>query len=114
MDTVFPTAKIAADYTQFSPEGDGRKDTIRVVQDTSNEKLWEGTILKDKNVEMKNFTWQGKAAHFEWDGKDSSKRVVPDGNYRYRVSAQDAAGNGLTQEIANIIDHFQHLVQRLG
>jgi len=93
VDTVPPTVTLSTPYTLFSPDGDGQKDTLPIVQDSSVESQWIGTIENSLGVPVRTFTWNGKAASLAWDGKDQSGNLVPDGIYRYIVRSEDAAGN---------------------
>jgi len=88
----------------FSPDGDGNKDTFKIAQTGSAEDLWTavftntaGTIAR--TIETKN----GSPADFEWDGKNDSSAIVPDGVYAYKINAKDRAGNTAEASINNII-----------
>ncbi|MCX7787779.1 MAG: gliding motility-associated C-terminal domain-containing protein [Spirochaetes bacterium] len=93
VDTEPPRVTLSTPYTLFSPDGDGEKDTLPIVQDSSIESQWIGTVENSLGVPVRTFTWNGKAASFVWDGKDQSGNLVADGMYRYTVRAEDAAGN---------------------
>ncbi|TVR03800.1 MAG: hypothetical protein EA403_06225 [Spirochaetaceae bacterium] len=94
LDTVFPTAQLTADFTLFSPDGDGNRDRITIRQTSSEERLWQGFIVSaDTGDAIRQFSWQGVLRDLEWDGRDASGNVVRDGMYRYVVSATDEAGN---------------------
>ena len=96
LDTVFPQAQISSDVTIFSPDGDGRQDTVRIVQGGSEEELWEGRIVNAGGQEMKKEFWKGGLQDFVWDGKDGAGNRVTDGAYRYTLSSRDRAGNATT------------------
>jgi flagellar basal-body rod modification protein FlgD len=52
----------------------------------------EGNIVKTINL-----TNQGAGEHrIEFDGLDNNNSPLPDGNYRFEVSAKDADGNDIT------------------
>ena len=93
LDTVYPSADLAADYTLFSPDGDGNRDSIRIRQSSSNERLWQGAIVSTQGTLVREYEWPGELTDFSWDGRDQSGNVVPDGMYRYVVNASDEAGN---------------------
>jgi outer membrane protein OmpA-like peptidoglycan-associated protein/flagellar hook assembly protein FlgD len=102
IDTVYPAAEISSDYILFSPNGDGRKDTIIINQETSTEELWEGEVIEGVNNVVRNFTWQGSALDAEWDGKDNNGNKLPDGFYTYRLTGEDRAGNKTQVFLKNI------------
>ncbi|HUX11467.1 MAG TPA: FlgD immunoglobulin-like domain containing protein, partial [Spirochaetia bacterium] len=93
LDTVYPSAALSADYTLFSPDGDGHRDTVTIHQTTSNETLWQGRIVNEKGQEVRTVYWKGLAGDLIWDGTDDAGNRVPDGTYRYTLSAEDRAGN---------------------
>jgi len=102
VDTVAPSAEVSADYTLFSPNGDGRKDEVMITQSSSMENLWEGEIQNAKGETVRSYYWKGKLANFGWDGKDESGNQAPDGRYRYVVSATDEAGNSTSTDLPDI------------
>jgi flagellar hook assembly protein FlgD/outer membrane protein OmpA-like peptidoglycan-associated protein len=93
IDTVSPWVEVSAPYVLFSPDGDGQKDTLSIVQSSSVESQWEGFIENSFGTIVRKFHWNGTAPSFLWDGKDDSGNIVPDGVYRYIVRSEDAAGN---------------------
>ena len=102
IDTIEPTVTLTAEYLIFSPEGDGRKDTITIYQTSSNETEWTGTVLNAGGQEVFRRIWYGRTLPFEWNGKDALGRKVPDGTYTYRISSTDTAENSMTEEIEGI------------
>lgn len=93
LDTVYPNADIGAEYTLFSPDGDGNRDTIHIRQSSSEERRWQGAITANDGTVVRSYEWRGQLADFSWDGRDESGNVVPDGIYQYAVHATDEAGN---------------------
>ena len=103
IDTVAPTVSLNAAYTLFSPDGDGKKDTLKIAAETSSEDKWTANIYDAKNQIVRTYTWQGKVpAHVEWSGADASGNKVADGSYRIVFESEDAAGNKGSAEIAGI------------
>ncbi len=100
VDTVFPSIEVEIADTVFSPDGDGNKDTIEVVQDSSREEVWQARF--QRGDVSRTFTFRGSAETFTWDGTDEAGNVVPDGEYTYVVSAQDAAGNRVERRVPGI------------
>ncbi|HUX13428.1 MAG TPA: gliding motility-associated C-terminal domain-containing protein [Spirochaetia bacterium] len=103
VDTVYPDATIATDYTLFSPDGDGNRDTIRIRQTSSDETLWEGRIVSSSGKDVRTYFWKGRLSDLTWDGTDDAGNRVPDGSYSYMVSAQDQAGNRTQKSIPGIV-----------
>jgi flagellar hook assembly protein FlgD len=88
----------------FSPDGDGNKDTIAIVQSGSEEELWDAGIYNSAEEKTRDFTLRnGAPAPFAWDGADDTGRIVPDGVYSYRIAATDRALNSGDASIGNII-----------
>lgn len=102
VDTEAPTAQISAETTIFSPDGDSRKDSVRIRQQTSVERLWIGTITNSANRIVRRETWSGSAPDFVWDGRDNSGSIVPDGTYSYQLTATDVAENSVTRRVTGI------------
>jgi outer membrane protein OmpA-like peptidoglycan-associated protein len=92
LDITAPHAVLSQNYRIFSPDGDSLKDEITINQTTSVEGLWEGVITNASGNTVKNFQWKGRAVAFNWDGKDNTGNLLPDGEYSYTVKSTDAAG----------------------
>ncbi len=94
LDRIAPSVSVAADYSVFSPNGDGNKDVITFTQDTSEEERWEGIMKDARGKTVKTFAWQGKAAaSVVWDGRGDDNKVADDGTYEYTITSTDRAGN---------------------
>jgi len=103
LDTRYPEVELWASARVFSPEGDGRNDTVVVAQrDSTVEELWEGAIRDSAGEIVRAFQWSGTLPDLEWDGTDGGGRDVPDGAYTYEVGAVDAGGNALRVRSAQI------------
>ncbi|MCR4822227.1 MAG: OmpA family protein [Treponema sp.] len=103
IDTVAPSVALKTDYTLFSPDGDSRKDTLKISAETSSEDKWTANIYDSKNQIVQSYSWKGKVpASVVWDGTDASGNKVADGTYRMVFASEDAAGNKGSAEIADI------------
>lgn len=102
IDTVYPAITVDPEYTIFSPDGDGNRDTITFEQDSTDEELWEGEVLNKAGEVVKRAVWKGSANNFVWNGTDNQGNSVPDGNYTYRVHSTDRAGNTTEVEVDGI------------
>ena len=103
LDTHYPEVVISVPYSVFSTDSAAKRPNLPVTQKSSAENLWTGAITAAGNKEVRNFTWEGNAADFVWDGTDASGNKVPDGTYRYTVFAQDPAGNKTIMSLDNIV-----------
>jgi len=103
IDTSRPQITASADTLIFSPNGDGRKDSLKINQSGSIEDLWEGIIQNAYGDIIWKESWRGKPLPFSWSGRDSAGKTVRDGTYIYKISATDRAGNYSTFQIGNII-----------
>ena len=103
IDTRFPKAAISVGNLFFSPDEDGRQDTIAIRQTGATEEdLWAATIKDEKGDDVRAFNWPGIPLSFEWNGNDDQGNRLPDGKYTYQVSSTDAAGNKATFSIPGI------------
>ena len=94
VDTLGPRIEVKASYDIFSPEGDGRKDSVVFnIIDSSIEELWEGRIIDRQGKSVKSIAWQGSPKDFIWDGTDTAGNTVADGPYTYQIYSTDKAGN---------------------
>ena len=104
-----PASASAVDVTlqtpdrYFSPDGDGREDTASVSYVVSELSRVSIAILDATGAEtvrhiQTDVATLGNGA-FSWDGRaDGTTTVSPDGAYRYRVTAVNAAGDSKSVE----------------
>ena len=78
---LYEVITISVFYFSFSPNGDGRRDTLPLSIRTSEESLWTGTLSAPAKAPAKNLRWNGKAEGFSWDATDDSGNPVADGTY---------------------------------
>jgi len=102
IDTEAPTIELSAEYSLFSPDGDGQKDKLPVRQSSSQEELWEGEFRDAGGKAVRRFYWKGQAASFQWDGKDENGNKIPDGPYSYRMTSTDQAGNSVSRQLTGL------------
>ena len=93
VDNTPPYVEVTTSFGLFSPDSDGRLDTLTINQRSSTaEDAWKGEIRSAEGI-IRSYAWQDTLADFVWDGKDESGKVVRDGEYSYTVSSIDRAGN---------------------
>ena len=102
LDTTYPEVELDAEYTLFSPNGDDRKDVVPISQESSNEGLWEAQIVNADGEAVRTYFWKGRVSDLQWDGRDDSGNIVPDGTYRYVVRATDTAGNTTEETLGGL------------
>jgi flagellar hook assembly protein FlgD len=101
-DTTPPTlaANIAAPLL-ISPNGDGRLETVTARGTALGGSIW--TLLISPAADLtgapiRTIAGSGETIAATWDGRGEGGVYVPDGPYRLRLVASDAAGNQATQE----------------
>ncbi len=99
VDVEDPQLSIAAEHTVFSPDGDGRRDTMTIAQSSSEEQKWQAKIVDQSDDPVKTMSWTGSVEDVVWDGTGDEGETVPDGEYTYVVSATDRAGNSIRKRI---------------
>lgn len=96
--------------TIFSPVGE--RKTIRVEQDTSREKHWEGTFSDTTGRPVRTIVWENPsddpskdipAPSFEWDGRDDHGTVLPDGAYAYALVGRNRPGAAVQKRFLGTI-----------
>ena len=102
LDNTPPRAVVRTSRTIFSPDGDGRNDTVEVMQSGTEERLWTGTLTNSSGETVRRLQWRGTVRNFVWDGTDESGEAMPDGTYIYRLTATDEAGNTAVPAVAQV------------
>ncbi|MEX2444003.1 MAG: OmpA family protein [Alkalispirochaeta sp.] len=104
VDNLAPFVDPSVAFPRFSPNGDGRLDTIAIFQRRSSvEDEWVGELLDSASTVRHRWTWSGAALDVVWDGTDDTGTILPSGTYTYRVSSTDRAGNPATYNVPDII-----------
>jgi flagellar hook assembly protein FlgD/flagellar motor protein MotB len=96
LDLTPPRAAIRAEYTAFSPNNDGNQDGMIFYQEGSQEPWWIGEVrpVRDGGTAVRTFRFTGfPNSRIEWDGRQDSGALAPDGDYTYHLYATDPAGN---------------------
>jgi len=96
--------RLSAPYRLFSPDGDGERDSVTIEQETSLEDEWIGEIRNDAGNVVYSRSWSGFATSFTWDGTGADGITVPDGDYTYRISADDVSGNVGFEDLTLVVD----------
>ncbi len=104
--------EVTADYTVFSPNDDGLRDSVPIEQSGSREIKWTGLVANSTGGTVKTWTWENEnrknlaadviPPDFSWDGTDEDGQTVPDGTYSYTLTGTDRAGNQASQTLSDI------------
>jgi flagellar hook assembly protein FlgD len=80
----------------FSPNGDGRSDTVSIGWQVNEAGTVEMTVRNaaGTTVASKSTAAAAGAGSTTWDGRSTSGATVPDGLYTVRLTPRDRAGNG--------------------
>lgn len=107
VDRIAPRiGPVSADYTVFSPNGDGVRDVLPISQAGSREVSWTAAVTDSAGEIVTTFNWENDTPNdvsgdsgppdTSWDGMDTAGRVAPDGIYSYLLTGTDRAGNSST------------------
>ncbi len=104
VDRAAPGMKLAfAGDRVFSPDGDGRKDTIALRVTGTDESSWNLDIFDSAGKSVFSREWSNSIpSDIVWSGKDLRGAALPDGLYSARISGRDAAGNAATGNLEGI------------
>ena len=84
--------------------GEGDKPEFAIGQEGTKEDKWVAKIEAADGKVVRNYVWTNcQPSAFTWPGTDDKGVIVPDGVYKYTISATDRAGNSASAEIPNII-----------
>ncbi|MFW6213800.1 MAG: FlgD immunoglobulin-like domain containing protein [Spirochaetota bacterium] len=105
VDTTQPNLLVRVPSDRiFSPNDDGNKDTLTIVQEGSEEARVSAQITNASDDVVRTFTWQDEApAEVTWDGTNDDGESVSDGVYTYTVRSSDRAGNTASQSVSNLV-----------
>ncbi|MCX8122978.1 MAG: gliding motility-associated C-terminal domain-containing protein [Spirochaetes bacterium] len=107
IDNTAPAVELTVEDRFFSPNNDGRKDTLKIIQaiKTQSNDMWQASFVDKSGKIVKRYSWQGTDVPkaLIWDGKDDAGNDVPEGLYTYQIQCTDNAGNkanALVREIS--------------
>jgi hypothetical protein len=88
----------------FSPNGDGVRDLLQIIQNGTKESSWTGAFINRDGKVVRSYTWyETSPPEFVWDGRDAEGNVVDDGSYTYQLSSTDKAGNTFSTTLGPIV-----------
>ena len=98
-----PLALAAAATPVFSPNGDGKAETVSIAFTTNEAGAVDASIRSSGGTTVRSMsvTALAGAGSVNWDGRNGSGTVVADGTYTIRMSPRDLAGNvGARKDVA--------------
>ncbi|MFA6504799.1 MAG: FlgD immunoglobulin-like domain containing protein [Treponemataceae bacterium] len=101
VDTEKKAAVVSVDARAFSPNGDGVKDTVRILPEVRSidaPSSWEikAKTLADKSI-VRNWTGSGAVpSEITWDGRKDDRTAAADGEYSIELTLRFANLDGIT------------------
>ncbi|MBI4978115.1 MAG: gliding motility-associated C-terminal domain-containing protein [Spirochaetes bacterium] len=121
VDTKPPAVAVAINDKVFSPNGDGKKETLTIEHTMTSPALsperFEGVVKDTAGRAVRRFSFKGvPPASFSWDGRDQSGTVAKQGVYSYELSAEDDGENTTNIVIPGIrvVTDFEKLTVAAG
>lgn len=106
IDTVSPEVSLQPRSYIFSPNNDGNLDYLVIDQHikTDPDDLWAAFIKNSEGDAVVSYKWEGinVPAKLEWNGKNESGSLQPDGLYYYTITSTDRSGNTAVSEVKEI------------
>lgn len=102
VDVSPPKVSLNVDNPVFSPDGDGRKDTISVGFTADEEVTWQGTFIDENGESLLETSTDWKTDRITWDGVTPDGEKVDPGTYTLLATFTDLAGNSTDITPANI------------
>jgi flagellar hook assembly protein FlgD/outer membrane protein OmpA-like peptidoglycan-associated protein len=105
VDTAAPDITVSADSTIFSPNGDGRKETLPVKQAVKGDPgdQYEAGIIDSSGRAVRTYQWTGTVPdELVWDGRDDKGNPAAEGRYTYMITGTDSAKNKAVKTIPGI------------
>ena len=108
LNITAPKATVTSSTPIFSPDGDGKLDTVTFTQQLSAGDTWTAEIYALDSAgnmtgrPVRNFAiTKDNAARFAWDGRNNAGALASDGKYVYRlVGTNDAGNTGYSEPVA--------------
>ncbi|MDA3949650.1 MAG: OmpA family protein [Spirochaeta sp.] len=91
--------RLTVEPRRFSPDGDGENDMVTISQEVVPGDDWTGEIRTEEGDVVLRRTYRDTVEPIEWDGRGADGELLPDGDYRYVLSATDDAGNATQDDV---------------
>src|SRR5919108_153487 len=83
----------------FTPNGDGRSDTLRTTAALSDGASWQVRVRDSANTLMRSWSGNGSALDVRWDGRNANGQQAPHGRYKVSVTATRSGKSATPIEI---------------
>ena len=94
LDVTPPTARASVERPTFNPAGAAGQNAAALTASGSRELAWTAEVTDAAGKAVRTWSFPGEPdARIEWDGRDESGKIVPDGAYAFRLRSVDRAGN---------------------
>ncbi|MDR2094393.1 MAG: OmpA family protein [Treponema sp.] len=105
LDTQPPRGALSSAYTIFSPNGDGKRDTLPLDILGQGNDDWVAVITDAKGAPVRNWSWTGRPPSMPlvWNGTDEAGNKVADGTYTVTLTGSDGAGNTTRLTLPGIV-----------
>ncbi len=98
VDRIAPQATLRLSANIFSPNGDGRSDSVDIAQESVPGDAWQGQIISSGEKIVRYWSWDKQLDSIVWDGKNQTGAAVPDGMYYYELRSIDQAENSFVSQ----------------
>ncbi|HCO48159.1 MAG TPA: hypothetical protein DIT55_01440 [Spirochaetaceae bacterium] len=98
LDRIAPHGTVRLSAGIFSPNADGRSDTIDILQESLPGDDWQGQIVSSSDKIVRHWSWEKQLSTVSWDGKNQTGTLVPDGQYYYELRSIDQAENSFVSQ----------------
>lgn len=107
VDATPPTSAAKPEYLSFSPNGDGKQDTLTFALSATGDNADSLEIkIADQNGSVVYYNRYDKIdfpSSFTWNGLDRNLSPLPEGKYTLTVEGSDAVGNRSVTTVGNIL-----------
>ncbi len=93
VDNTYPNVELSVTYPFFSPgTGEGQQMLTIHQRNATSAPQWKGSLQNAAGQVVRSFAWSQAPKDLTWDGTDESGKILPDGQYSYRISTVNLAG----------------------
>lgn len=93
---------IKSNYLSFSPNNNGIKDSLIILQESKLPGQWKSYITDKSETIIKQWTGNGYLNNIEWKGDDYTGEKVLSGNYIYSINFYNETIGEIKEVIKNI------------
>jgi len=88
----------------FSPNGDFIKDNTAISAILTHDADWTLSIRDGDEILQRTITGQGTLLNAQWDGRNDSSDVVPDGTYSYMIGMLHTPSGSTATSLSGVTD----------